>query len=298
MTDLILLDNKIELAKQIFNEIDTSANTRKDYQYRIGLFFEFLKDHPINVNTYLEYKRFLSERDDYKASTKMKYLATAKVFLNELHRRGIIPIDITKNIKGFRQNKKHTAEGFSQSEVDKIVEYLNNIEETERVIRLKAIFCLLTLQGLRQVEVVRLDIKDINLNQRIAFVKGKGADDKELIHLHPETIKALKKHIKVNRIGSGALFKGFSNRSKGAITTRTVKYEFEEILNELDIDKTVHGFRHYYITTLLQKFDVRDVRKFSRHKSLEMLIVYDDEIDVKHKSEEVFSCFKNINIST
>ena len=31
-----------------------------------------------------------------------------------------------------------------------------------------------------------------------------------------------------------------------------------------------------------------DVRKFSRHRSMEMLIVYDDEVSVKEKSQHVF----------
>jgi hypothetical protein len=40
------------------------------------------------------------------------------------------------------------------------------------------------------------------------------------------------------------------------------------------------------------------VRKFSRHKSLEMLIVYDDETDTKEKAEAVFRCFKEVKIAS
>ena len=38
------------------------------------------------------------------------------------------------------------------------------------------------------------------------------------------------------------------------------------------------------------------VRKFSRHKSLDMLIVYDDEINLAEKKDKVFACFEGIKI--
>jgi hypothetical protein len=41
---------------------------------------------------------------------------------------------------------------------------------------------------------------------------------------------------------------------------------------------------------------VRNVRKFSRHSSLEMLIVYDDEIDIFNKTVDVFQVFDRFNV--
>lgn len=77
----------------------------------------------------------------------------------------------------------------------------------------------------------------------------------------------------------------------------TVKRDLRAVLEPLGIEKTTHGFRHFYITTLLNKLDIRDVRKFSRHKNLEMLIVYDGELDIKSKSIEVFDCFSGLNVT-
>lgn len=297
MEGIILTDNKTELAKQVFDSLDISELTRQDYKYRVGLFLEFIKDQPLNFNTFLEFKRYLEGREDFTTSTKNKYLATAKVFLKEANKRGFLPTDITQNVKGFKQNKKHKRDGMTKKEILNLVDYLNGLEDTPLNIRLKAMFCLLTLQGLRQIEIIRLNVEDLNLSQKIAFIRGKGSDDKEVIHLHPETVKALKKHIKANKVGSRALFRSLANRKSTRLTTRTIKNEIKRVLEPLNIEKTTHGFRHYYVTTLLESLDVRDVRKFSRHKGLEMLIVYDDEIDIKHKSKEVFNCFKSINLA-
>lgn len=140
-------------------------------------------------------------------------------------------------------------------------------------------------------------MKDLDLVAKRAFVRGKGQDDKEAVHLMPETVKTLRLYMQVNKAASGALFKSLGNRKSPRISTMTVNRDLKELFRAEDVEKTVHGLRHYYVTTLLERFDVRDVRKFSRHRSLEMLIVYDDEIEIGHKASEVAECFKGLKIA-
>jgi len=284
-------------ANEIFDSLDISETTRADYKYRIGLFLNFVSENGINHNSYLEFKRNLAQKTDFSIATKNKYLATAKIFLRELNRQGIMPMDITQNIKTFNQNKKHKRDGFTQAEVQNLVERLKQLSHSPRSTRIKALFSLLAFQGLRQIEIIRLDVSDLDLVNATAFIRGKGQDDKELIHLHPETVRVLKLYLKTNKIADGALFKSLGNRKSYRITTMTIKRDLKAVLEPLGIEKTTHGFRHFYITTLLKNFDVRDVRKFSRHKNLEMLIVYDDELDIKNKSSEVFDCFSGLNVT-
>ena len=75
----------------------------------------------------------------------------------------------------------------------------------------------------------------------------------------------------------------------------TIKREVGGLCRELGIEKTVHGFRHFYVTELLKSMDVRDVRKFSRHRSLEMLMVYDDEVSVEKKAQHVFRAMEKFS---
>lgn len=284
-------------AQKIFDSLDVSETTRKDYCSRIGMFIDFIHKEGFRLNSYLDYKRFLEKRTDYTTSTKNKYLATAKVFLKETNRLGLIPVDITQNIKLFSQNKKHKREGLTDREIKKIVEKINELPDTPQHARLCGLFCLLAFQGLRQIEIVRLDVNDLDLANKTAFIRSKGSDDKEPIYLSPATVEALRKHLSLNRVGSGAVFRSLGNRKSKRLSSMTIKREFQKLFEDIGIKKTVHGFRHFYVTKLLQSLDVRDVRKFSRHKSLEMLIVYDDEIDMKEKMEDVFACFENFNIN-
>jgi len=285
------------LVLDIFNSIDVSNTTKKEYLNRIKLFLVFIKEKEINNNTFLEYKHYLRDRNDFATATKNKYLATARVFLKELTRKGYIPVDITLNIKTFNQSKKHKIEGLKQAEIEHLVAELNKLSLTPKNARKKAFFCLLALQGLRQIEIIRLGFKDIDFVNKTMLVKGKGMDDKEIVYLAPQTVKKLKDYIKISKIRSGSLFQSLGNRKRERLSTMTIKREMGELFEKIGVSKTVHGFRHYFITKLLENLDVRDARKFSRHKSLEMLIVYDDEIDLREKSSVVFECFSALNVT-
>ena len=204
-------------------------------------------------------------------------------------------MDVTYNIKQFKQNKRHKRDGLTDKEIRLLGVKLKYLPETGRNSRLRALFSLLAYQGLRQIEIVRLDVEDLVLHKGIAHIQGKGEDDRELIYLAPATVQALKQYLKSNKIEHGALFRSMGNRKRERLSTMTIKREISNLLRELGIKKMVHGFRHFYVTELLKTMDVRDVRKFSRHRSMEMLIVYDDEVSLKEKSQHAFRAFEKFD---
>lgn len=294
-----LLIDSLELkAKKVFDLLDISETTREDYKNRIGLFLDFIKERGFNRNSFLEFKRYLGEKTDYTISTKNKHLATAKIFLKELNRQGVLPVDITQNIKVFSQSKKHKVEGLTEEEIEKLTTLLRDLPDTPRNTRLKAIISLLIFQGLRQIEIVRLDVRDIDFVNKIAFIKGKGQDDKEPISLHPETIKHLKKYLKTNKIKDGALFTCQSNNHKNKrLTTRALRGLVKEALKNLGIEKTIHGFRHFFTTKLIKTYkgDLLQVAQYTRHKSLEMLQVYNDNIKKQADLPRFYKAFDGIS---
>jgi len=123
---LIISDPQLK-AKRVFDLLDVSETTRRDYKYRIGLFLDFVKDRGLNRNSFLEFKRHIGERTDYTVATKNKYLATAKIFLKELNRQGVLPADITQNIKTFSQSKKHKRGGLNDEEISKLTAMLREL---------------------------------------------------------------------------------------------------------------------------------------------------------------------------
>jgi len=71
----------------------------------------------------------------------------------------------------------------------------------------------------------------------------------------------------------------------------------KDILNELGIDKSTHGFRHYFTTTLIKTYkgDLLEVAQYTRHKSLEMLQVYNDNIKREADLPRFYGAFNGIS---
>ena len=286
-----------EQAKEVFELMDISEGTRADYKSRIGLFVGFTKDGQFNRTSFLEFKRYLAGRTDIGVATKNKYLASARIFLKELNKQGMLPADITQNVKTFQQSKKHKRDGINEKEIKRLTDKMSALPITPTNTRLKAILALLTLQGLRQIELVRLDVTDIDFIAQTAFVQGKGQDDKEPIDLHPETVKAVREYLKVNNIADGALFVSNSNCNKNKrLTTRGIRKLVDEVLKSLDIQKTVHGFRHYFTTMLVKTYkgDLLEVAHRTRHRSLEMLQVYNDAVKRKSDLPRYYKTFDEV----
>jgi integrase/recombinase XerC len=295
----LTIEDTRDKASKVFDLLDVSEATRKDYKYRIGLFLDFTGERGFNRNSFLEFKRSLAERTDLAVATKNKYLATAKIFLKEANRQGFLPADITQNIKTFSQSKKHKRDGLNDEEMSKLTTAIKELPETPTNARLKAILSLLVFQGLRQVEIIRLDVKDIDFISKTAFIQGKGRDDKEPIYLHPETTKAIQGYLKGNRIADGALFVSQSNNNKNQrLTTRAIRDIVKKTLNDLGIEKTTHGFRHYFTTTLIKTYkgDLLEVAQYTRHKSLEMLQVYNDNINRKADLPRYYQAFSGVKL--
>jgi len=295
----LTIEDTRDKASKVFDLLDVSEATRKDYKYRIGLFLDFTGERGFNRNSFLEFKRSLAERTDLAVATKNKYLATAKIFLKEANRQGFLPADITQNIKTFSQSKKHKRDGLNDEEMSKLTTAIKELPETPTNARLKAIISLLVFQGLRQVEIIRLDIKDIDFISKTAFIQGKGQDDKEPINLHPEAIKAIQGYLKSNKIADGALFTSQSNNNKNQrLTTRAIRDIVKKTLNDLGIEKTTHGFRHYFTTTLIKTYkgDLLEVAQYTRHKSLEMLQVYNDNINRKADLPRYYQAFSGVSL--
>lgn len=277
----------------IANMSDNTEQTKQDYLYRVQYFLDYVRRHGFARDTLRAYRRYLSEIPDIAASTKNGRFFAAKMLLQELAHRNYIP-DITQNVKGFSRGRKHKKEGLNPAEVMRIANTLRSMPDTPATHRLRAIITLLALQGLRQVEVVRLNRDDVDLVNKTLLVLGKGTDDRELVNLHPVTVSALKAHIEASKVADGPLFTSrATNYRYRRLTTRSVRKMVKELFNDLGIDRTTHGFRHYFVTAMLQALDgnIRETAKYTRHRALDMLMVYDDNISHKKTLPRYYRMF-------
>lgn len=69
-----------------------------------------------------------------------------------------------------------------------------------------------------------------------------------------------------------------------------------KVLSELKINKGLHEFRHYFSTTFLKNYysDLLRIAQYTRHKSLEMLQVYNDNIKMGNDVPKYYKTFKGV----
>ncbi|MCA9388414.1 tyrosine-type recombinase/integrase [Candidatus Berkelbacteria bacterium] len=316
MTQALALPTKRD-SRSPFKALDISRATRKDYEARLPRFLQFVaQSGGLSINTFLDYKQYLESCEDLGVASKNKYLVVAKVYLREMHRRGLIPVDITTNVKTFKQSKKHKRAGLTAHEISKLCKWMDEdllLKGERKYCRIRALIALLIFQGLRTIEICRLDWNDFDEQNAQLAIRGKGKDDKEFVPLHPKTAEALSLYqysffekrqyeskfktdtAALMRLLRSAMFVSYSNSSQHKrLSPRGLRSIIKPILTYLGIKKTVHGFRHFYTTTLIQGYDgnLLDVARYTRHKSLEMLQVYDDSIKEKAdlpRYEQAFS---------
>jgi integrase len=295
ITDLVSMPK--HSVDDIIEALDVSENTRYEYKQRVKPFLLFVQSEGLSLNVMLEYKRRLAERDDYSVSTRNKYLVCAKLFMRECYRLGLIERDITVNVKCFKQSKKHKVYGLTDEEVALIGEWITQHPDK---LRERLLLCLALAQGLRQFEICNIKLRDVDLKAGTLMVLGKGRDDYELTYLHPKTNRALKLYCRSRKLSADDYL--FTSKRKpscnGKLTTRGLQLIIKGIFEELEIDKTVHGCRHYYTTRLIREMPgkLTVVSQFTRHKGLEMLEIYNDSQLLLKDLEQYYTAFNELKI--
>lgn len=141
-----------------------------------------------------------------------------------------------------------------------------------------AVIRLLYDLALRRGEVVSLNVEDVDLTAGVVMVLGKGRAEREGRTLPEPTAKALRAWLKVRGTEPGPLFTNFDRAGKGGrLTAEAVYYLVKRLGARANAKVTPHGLRHAAITEALDRGgDVRAVQRYSRHKDLSVVLVYDD----------------------
>ena len=286
-----IIENK-EMAFRFFELCDVSQNTIADYRYYLPLFLKYVRREGFNKTTYLNYKRWLKGQSQWTIATKQKYLVSARVWIKQLFRQGIIPVDLILDTKTFKQSVKHKKFGLNDKEMEELTTYLSELEDEKT----KAIFGLLVFQGLRSKEVCDIDVEDLTLNdiQSSVMISSKGSDDKERVLLLNKTARLLKDYLRKEKLKSGALF--LSKNGKKRLSTRGLRRIIDKVFDELEITSTTHGIRHWFVSNQIKKNNnLLEIIRWTRHTSVSTLMVYYDELSLENSFDKFSQAFRGIN---
>lgn len=137
----------------------------------------------------------------------------------------------------------------------------------------KILVTLLYASGLRVSEALRLKIEDLELDQRIGWVRaGKGNKDRMFI-LSEGLVPELRKFIRSRNLSSGYLFLG----KTGPMSARNAQKIIKDAARRAGIQKPVtpHKLRHSFATHLREAgSDLRLIQELLGHSSIQTTTIY------------------------
>ncbi|MEM5879035.1 MAG: tyrosine-type recombinase/integrase [Candidatus Aenigmatarchaeota archaeon] len=252
----------MDALQKLENEIKLrgfSERTLKMYLFYNQKFLEFVKKNPEDVNED-DVKAFIAKKMEEGASAKSIVLikAALKFFYDEVLKRGIVTFKSPKVPK-----KLPTV--LTKEEVKKMIDSIENEKHG-------LIVMMLYSSGLRLSELVNLKVGDLELNERIGWVRtGKGEKDRMFI-LSEKVVEKIKSFVE-GRNSEEYVFSGRGEK----ISPRTIQKIVTNAVKKAGINKKVspHTLRHSFATHLLEAGEnIRKIQELLGHSSLNTTQVY------------------------
>lgn len=228
----------------------------------------------IDMNIVNNYMKYLYDRKITKSSISRK-ISSIRGLYNYLVREDIIKENHFNKIQNPKR-ELYLPKFLKDEELDKIFSVCNSNNPTEE--RDTLIIELLYATGVRVSELVNIKIKDINREEKLIKVLGKGNKERMVIY-NNHTKKALDTYLKdgynyFNKKSSEYLI---LNKNGNKLSERYIR----EIINKkvsqasLDIKISPHTLRHTFATDILENgADLMTVKELLGHESLNTTSIY------------------------
>ena len=286
------------LLERFVQFVDVSQVSLRSYISGVKAFLKYTSDNGITNptrDTVLAYKKELAKSKS--ASTIALYLSALRRFFSWCQSEGIYS-DITAGIKSPHIDTGHKKDCFTANQLKTII---GGIERNSlKGKRDYALFCLISATGLRTVEVVRADIRDIRTVQgeTCLFVMGKGKTSKsQFVKLSGHVLQAIRAYLEMR--GAVAddepLFASLSHRNYGGrMTTYSISRICKSAMRHAGFNNsrlTAHSLRHTAITlALIAGISIQEVSQFARHSSINITMIYAHDVErLKSKCENAIS---------
>lgn len=199
-------------------------------------------------------------------STRRQRFSTLKTFCAWLVRRGYIDRDPMAGMKAPRQPRA-LPRAFRADVVEELLRRCPSSRERLMVL-------LEVQEGLRSVEVSRLEIADIDPEERTMLIHGKGGHQR-LLPFSSETWAALEAYLADYPPATAGPVVRSLVPPHGALTPAYIVLVLGRLLRSMGVAGGAHGLRHTAATDMLRRgADVRDIQTVLGHRSLSSTSVY------------------------
>lgn len=270
-----------------FQFIDATQKTAETYARNLRHFVDWIAARGI---TQPERQHVLAYRDELKATKKAAtvhaYITAVRLFFAWTSQEGLYP-NIADHIKGAKIDAAPKKDYLTAEQIKAVLSQIDTTTEAGK--RDFAMLYLMTVCGLRTIEVSRANIEDLRplAGFTALYVQGKGHEEKaDYVKIPAEVEKAIRAYLQARRERSEAapLFGSVSNNNHGErMTTRSISRIAKEAFRAAGYDSdrlTAHSLRHTAVTlALLAGEDITAVQEFARHKNIATTLIYSHALD-------------------
>ncbi|MBQ3020625.1 MAG: tyrosine recombinase [Bacilli bacterium] len=265
-------------------DLNYSKNTISTYENSLNQLSKYVKKDLLKLNS-KDIEKFLSDLE-LEASSISNYLSAYKTFYNYNIKNGNIkdnPTDLIDTPKLSR----HLPTYLTVEEIDKLLD-IDVIDAFSA--RNKSLLELLYSSGLRISELIGLEFKNIDLNDCIIRVMGKGSKER-IVPISDIAIKYLKIYVKDYR---HLLVKNEQNNfiylnNHGKKMTRQGVFKMLKklsLLKGIKKDVSPHTLRHSIATHMLENgADLRIIQEFLGHTDIGTTQIYTHLTNEKLKND-------------
>jgi integrase/recombinase XerC len=233
-----------------------------------------LKCEPLTIREFLAYLY----GQNYTKSTTARKLATLRSFYKFLIRRGLVASSPLSSIRTPKQEKR-LPKCLDLDQVQKLLDAPGDSDVLSA--RDKAMLEVLYSSGIRVSELVELEMADLDLQEGVLRVKGKGRKDR-LTPIGSQAIKAIQRYFEIRNCDprcqqSKEAGRVFLNKHGDSLSTRSVRRKLDKYLVSAGLDPGIspHTLRHSFATHLLNNgADLRSVQELLGHQSLSTTQIY------------------------
>jgi integrase/recombinase XerC len=250
------------------NEKNVSPHTERSYRSDLEQLADFLGDRDLAGIGHQDLRQFLGHliTRKVKRSSLARKLSAVRAFFKYLNREGIISGNPARLIATPKQDKRLP----SVLTVDDALRLMNAPQgDAVDHLRDRAVLETLYSTGIRASELVGINFEDINRNDHLIRIRGKGRKER-IVPVGRKALNAIDAYsARKNDKDKGASI--FTGPSGKRLTARTVQRILGNYRKKLGLSQKAspHTLRHSFATHLLESgADLRAIQELLGHASL------------------------------
>lgn len=268
---------------QYQKRLDTK--TMKAYRIDLKQFeMQIPAEHMVNITQDVLEKYIMTLHQTYKPKTVKRKIASMKAFFHYMEYKSYIEVNPFNKIQvKFREPvilpktiPLHTIERFLSTIYEQQA-HGKTAYQKKNALRDAAVIELLFATGMRISELCSLKAENVNLNDGVILIYGKGAKERRIQIGNPDVRHILEEYCREyhSKIECCGYF--FANQQGKPLSDQAVRRMIRRYssISGIDLHITPHMFRHTFATCLLEEdVDIRYIQEMLGHSSINITEIY------------------------